>query len=512
VADRLEAHFRALAKALNAIVIGSKALAGASIGALCGLCLVAPLRLAGHATPGRALGAFFALVLGGSIVGVARAFPRRLDSAGAALWLDGRVGGAELFSAALFASGRGACGGFDARIVAQAEAELPRVQALRPPRRRVTRACSVATIAILAGAFASVLISPIAPRRVSGLASALERSSSDGVSAAFAGPAPDRDARSAAAIARELFPGDRDLAALAERAIAEGKAEALDSLLKRARVGLESAKAKTKDPIERKRISEEEERLAAAAEDANPKRRGVARQADPDRASSESDEADSKAAKSSAANSEDSGKNEGEDSEDGSAEAESESDSRSGGGSGNSREDGADGEGTAKKGSKSGAGSTPKDLEPSDKDGEGAERGGKGADKGGTEAPSSAPPESGGVGRPGSSSGGLMSARKVVPRATGSDAIIAEDSRVPYSEYALPGLDPRAPTSASVKLAAKSSESTIARFEAPLEFGDSVRAYFLRLAEEASRRGKAIETVMGNSAPNAASPNEGGSE
>jgi hypothetical protein len=185
-----------------------------------------------------ALLVWLALAGAGSVIAALAARRRRLDSPDAARWLDERLGGRDLVSAAHGCLDGTADPEFAGRLAAQAAALLRRSAPRRPgfyPWRRLAGRGALASAALAASLSLALAWNPDAAtlaevaaggRNVSNLAAAAPGTGQS----APAAPAPAAGEQ-AARLADKLFPEDKRLAALAREALNSRDAAALDYLL-----------------------------------------------------------------------------------------------------------------------------------------------------------------------------------------------------------------------------------------------------------------------------------------
>jgi hypothetical protein len=249
---------------LNALIATHRALAWAAPASLAAGLLAALLRALGFSLGAYALLA--CLTAAAAAAGALRSRKAFLDEAGAARWLDESLGECGLISAALDGLERGGEGRFDPAIAEAAEALLPRAARLRGPMGPLLRRAAIAAAALALGAYMVFLSAPLesstAARRErgarAGTGAGQERRTAAKAVLEEGGPA-------AADFASSLFPDDRRMATLVERALREGRLDDLRELLKAAGLELDSKIARSIDELERKKLTKEKERLGEAA-------------------------------------------------------------------------------------------------------------------------------------------------------------------------------------------------------------------------------------------------------
>lgn len=456
-----EALPSALARArsrLNAVISLHRALAWSAPTAIAAGLATAALRMAGV----RAAGFFLwsLAVAAGAAAGYAAARRSRVDAAGTARWLDERLGDGELLSAALVCVGRGSSEPFDAEIVERAEALIPAASALRPTAGPLAKRAAIAAAACAVGAYLVFLAAPLSiggdSRRAAAAAAAGDAET------AIAAALSDADGATAEAFASSLFPDDKRLATLAERALREGRIDDLADMLKTADLEYESRISRAVGEPERKKLADERQRIQEAAS-------AIAMR-----------------------------------------------NLEGGAGEGHSRGEGGAADGAGQRGDPffgdprsgdrglAGSGGTPSGkgsgggsyaglaTRPGDR---GATAGpGPGGDPGAAESEA-------GKGGSGSSGGGLGGGGpgfgagsgeegdwgRIEPLASGKKVVIEPSKEAPFFELVLPGQAASSPIAGLIPDSRRSAESAMARESVPLEYEDFVRSYFLSLSKGESR-------------------------
>lgn len=240
---------------LNAVVCAAACLDWAWKAALAGTVLVLPLRFLGLGWQGAALWAI--LVATAALYGYLRSLPRRLDSARAARWLDERYGDGELLSAAVVCLERECSGAFDAPVLESAQAfaagaALPKLR-LRPFVVKASWA-SALCLACLAAILLAQPARPRAPRSLSGLEG---RSSIDEILENAAARPDSFQGEEARDLAYQLFPRDKRMASLVERALRDGRIDDLRKLLERAERDFNKRLDEAKSELDRQAAAEE---------------------------------------------------------------------------------------------------------------------------------------------------------------------------------------------------------------------------------------------------------------
>lgn len=263
--EGLLSTLRAARARLNAAIVAYRAFSWAAPSAIAAGLLVALLRAAGLGTPAFPL--WGGLVILGAAAGAAKAWKSRIDESEAARWLDERIGGEEILSAALACLGRGSAGLFDEQIIREAELLAPRASSLRASPRPLARRAAVAALACAIGAYAVFVSAPNGNMA----AKAREAAPAGGRIAAASAKAADgafaRDGgKTASAFASSFFPDDKRLATLAERAILEGRLDDLRDMLRSADREYGSKIARALGEAERERLTRDRERIREAAD------------------------------------------------------------------------------------------------------------------------------------------------------------------------------------------------------------------------------------------------------
>lgn len=263
---RLEAILKRYQASLNRRIVTSGALRWASRAAIVSAVVIAALLLAGWSFA--PLPPWAALTLSGSLWGAFRALRRRLDSVETARWLDAKYGNGELISAALFCAGRGKQGPFDSTVMERARAFIDAAPTVRPARRIIAKqaAFTLAALMILPLGLAVLPIPRPNPsasgdgRAVAPLADNSDKPAGDA--------SGELDERSPDSIARNLFPDERRLAAIAERMIREGRLDDLKDILNRAELDYRDRIKRANSALERSRLTEELEQFQQSGREA----------------------------------------------------------------------------------------------------------------------------------------------------------------------------------------------------------------------------------------------------
>jgi hypothetical protein len=460
--DSLKPALRRARLRLNAVIVAHRALAWAAPAAVASGLAVAGLHALGAEAAGLALWA--ASVLACAAIGAWRAWRSRVDDAGAARWLDERLGDEELLSAALVCLGRDAAGRFDEAIVAGAQALIPRASALRASPRPLVKRAAIAAAACAIGAYLVFLSSPLsgsqAGTRARGQGGSVAAAEVSAAEESAASALDSGGGAAAAAFAQSLFPSDRRQATLAERALREGRLDDLKDMLKAANLEYESKLSRPVGEAERKKLASERERIQATARAIDTRMLGAG--AGFGRAPGER------------------GQGQGQGREGGGPDSEALA----------AESPGAEGPEAGKPGEKGGA--------------ESAERGQ--GDRGGNEGrpggPGGLPGSGGGSGGdlPGVGSGGSGRASRGgsgygsgegagegrgpgEPAASAERLVIEPSKKASFFEVVLPGQESSRPIASLVPDSRRSAESAMSREGVPLEYEDFVRSYFMSLSQ-----------------------------
>jgi hypothetical protein len=209
----------------------------------------AVLKIAGR--EGYAIFAFILLLVFGALIGAVKGFRSRMGTTDTARWLDERLGDDEVFCAALVCIERGRTGRFDETVIQEALSLAPRAAKVRIPILPTVKKSSIAFAASIAGVLALMLIRPFETSYTN--TRMAERSAAEASQNRNSAALSENEiAASAAALASSIFPGDKRMATLAERALREGRMEDFRNILKGANI-------ESTQQIERK-ISELEKR------------------------------------------------------------------------------------------------------------------------------------------------------------------------------------------------------------------------------------------------------------
>jgi len=406
---------------LNALIALHRALAWAAPSAIAAGILVASARALGMAAAGFPL--WSGLALTGAAAGAFASRKAFMSEGAAARWLDSRLGDEELLSAAIACARRGREGPFDSAIAEKAEELLPRAVALKAPRGPMAGRAGIAAICFLAGAYLIFLAGGTAALAKAKVRAEGERGSAERASSI----ASAREGSGPSAFASALFPGDRRMAKLTERALREGRLDDLRDLLKAAGLDIDAKLAGSPTESERKKLAQDRERIGDAA-------KAMAMAA--------------RASGGGAGGNPSGGSEEGGDRAPGSQGVSPNADSRA---------------------SLSAASSELRS--PAGPEGGGEGKGASGA---------------GAAGR-GSGSGPEGDWGAIKPTAGKGSLAIAAPKDPAFFELVLPGSEAAAPISGLAPSSRKSAEAAMAREGLPLEYEDFVRSYFLSLSKGDSR-------------------------
>jgi len=433
--DEILSTIAAARSRLNLAIVAHRALAWAAPSAAAAALVAAVLRLAGLGAAGLLLWA--GLLAVGAALGAARGLSARMSTADAARWLDERLGKDELLSAALVCVARGRSGRFDDEVLAKAEGQAALAAGIRPPLRPIARKAALALAAATACALALALVGPLDPYYSDGGAPGRRAAASREARAkAAASEAEAREA--AAALAATLFPNDKRMATLAQRALREGRLDDFRDILKGSDVDLSSRIDRTVSELEKKRLTRERDRLRDAASSLMASAASDDERGDGERGEGSGD-------------GEGGPGDQGDDYFLGGRGAPGPDERRSGGGSL------ADGSGGAEEGGTGAVGSE----EP----GEGDSRGGSGGSGWGT------------------GSGSPRSWGDIAPKAGKDAASLDLTDDASFFELVLPGEGAAAPLASVVPGSLRSAESAMSREGVPLEYRDFVRSYFMALSK-----------------------------
>jgi hypothetical protein len=418
---------------LNAVIALHRAFAWAAPSAVAAGILVATARTLGIAAAGYPLWA--ALVLIGAAAGALASRKSFTSEESAARWLDSRLGDEELLSAALACRRSGSEGRFDSALAERAEVLLPIAASVKVPRAPMAKRGGIAAVGLLFGAYfiflsgtarAPVGEAAARPREQAGLDSAEK--------AATAASALKEGGPVAAAFASALFPGDKRMARLTERALREGRIDDLRDLLKAAGLDIDAKLAGSVAENERKSLARDRERLGDAA-----KALALAMAA--------------------------------------TASASGEGGAPSTGGS---TREGGGGQGGASPRAPGAQGMSPNAENGGPESGAGGARG----EAGGSGSAGLAAPGGKGYGS-GAGSEGDWGAVKPASK-TGSVAIAAPKDPS-FFELILPGSDAASAVAGLAPASRRSAEAAMTREGLPLEYEDFVRSYFLSLSQGESK-------------------------
>jgi hypothetical protein len=431
---------------LNAAIAFHRALAYAAPVALAAGLILAALKALGVAGPLFAVWAL--LAASGAAAGAIASRRSRMDEARTARWLDARLGDEEILGAALSCARREKPGRFDPAILEKADLLLPEAAAIKIPRRPMLKRSVIAAAALAIGAYAVFLSSyaqagssAVAKRAVSGAAGG-ESSSSSSLSQSLS-----EDGKAAADFAASLFPEDRRMANLVERALREGRFDDLAELLKSAGLELDSKLSRAVGEMERKKLTRQRESVDAASSALSMESRNSASQGKGRSGSrggtAEDEESDSAGEDSQAPN------------------------ARSGGSQGRGGEPGGAGEKSPQGGG----------------DYASADRGGGMDGPEGAGGPGAGSKSSKGSLGMGQGSGDEADWGEITPLAGKEKATIPSSPDASFFELVLPGSGASAPISRLAPSSRKSAEAAMAREELPLEYEDFVKSYFITLSQ-----------------------------
>jgi len=458
VADRAAALIRQTRAALSAAQTAWGAAGWAAVAAPLAAAAAFSARRLGWVSPRAGLLLWALAALAAACAGAARAFRRRIDRAGAALWLDQSLDDGELFSAALVCLERPQARSFDAELLERAEALAESVARPRPARGALALRLAAAAAALCL----SFLFLKSADSTGTAARSAAASPVADAAREAAAGSASfGADARpSPKELARSLFPNDARLAGLAEQAIREGKLDAIGDLVAKADAELAVRSAESGGGEQRNRLEAERERLKAAARAAveDSPREGGAREAAPE-------EADERGG-------EEQGQEQGE------------------AGSGQAGEAGGD-EGVRDDDGSGGGGEGEQRTEPDGRSPPGgAGRGGADQDSPNADSRGRSHP---GDARPGTGAGSPRSWGRIEGLAEGPEITLPADPRASLFDYLMPAGGPEASLSGRIEAAARSAEAAASREDLPWEYGEWIKSYFLALTKAAAEVDRARE-------------------
>jgi hypothetical protein len=429
---------------LNAAILAHRALAYAAPVALAAGLLVAAARALGLDAAGYALWA--SLTAAGAAAGAFAARARLLDDAGAARWLDGRLGDDELLSAALDCAKRPSAGRFDGEILESAGRLLPAASEQRPPIGPLAKRAAIAAFCLAAGSYAIFLSSYAEAAPGEAAARGGSDSAESSTRASSIAEALERGGSAASDFASSLFPEDKRMATLVERALREGRIEDLGDLLKTAGLELDSKLQSSAEETERKKLAGQKERLSEASSELALAERSAREASQAERQNRE------KNGKSGAPGS-------------------------TGRGSAVPGSGGEDREGSGPTGRSQAPGSaSSREAEGSGAEGEAGEPGGS------RESAAGAQGGRGGKGF-GSASGNAGDWGPIRPEAGPEQALIAASQEASPFELVLPSSSSSIPLGEIAPSSRKSAEAALAREELPLDREDFVKSYFLSLSQ-----------------------------
>jgi hypothetical protein len=452
---------------LNSIIQAAASFDWAWKAALGGALVILPLRFLGLGKEGVLV--WVLLVGGAALAGYLRSLPKRLDSARTARWLDERFQSEELLSAALVCMDREGSGRFDGEILEFAEAFAAGAPKPKIPLKSFIIKASWVSALCIACLIVLVLAGPARSRR-GGELSTLEKANSISKLLDNAAALPDSfQGKEAKDLAYQLFPRDKRMASLIERALKDRRIDDLRKLLERAERDFDKRMEKAKSDLERQSIGEE---LASFQQSV---KRGLG-------GGDNTAEGQGEAEPGSEASD---GKGQDQANPEGSAQDENMSpDSQPGDGS---QTEGLPGDG-ADQGSSGRAGKQDPSAEPGQGQGQG--RGGRSAGSGKTPLDEK---EMQGPGDPGS---GKSGSSKVAGTGSGAGVMksdgrsasektleIGGDDKDQAREMVLPEHPGEGTLSAPDFDAKRSSESVLSRKDLPLEYREFAKSYFIRLTE-----------------------------
>ncbi len=420
--DRMLRLIESSRSRLNLAIVAHRALAWALPSAAAAGFVSIILALAG--AEGAALPAWACILLAGALAGAFRARKSLMGSRDAARWIDERLDDEELFSAALACVERGRSGRFDDAVLEKASGRLEPASALRPPLRPTARKAAFALAAAAASLIAALLARPLDPYGSGEGSSSAAAQAAREPGAASASSEADR-ASVAAALAASIFPEDKRMATLAERALREGRMDDFRDILKGADIESSSMIDRAVNELEKRKLTRDD-----------PSRDGA----------SGLDELAM-------------GESEGMTSPGGGAQ---------GGDGGPDRRDGpgSEGFGPSPEGGLPGG---PDGGQPQGGSGDGESRGGESRGSG-SEASTEGAGESFDWG-------------ELEARAEGGKLALKEADASSFFELVLPGEGASAPASMMLPSSARAAESAMSREGVPLEYLDFVRSYFTALSK-----------------------------
>jgi hypothetical protein len=447
---------------LNAAIALHRALAWLAPASIAAAILVAAARALaiGPVEGSLCFGIWAALSLAGFAAGALISRSAFLDDEGAARWLDERLDDGEILAAALCCLGRGAVlgasrgaeGGFDEAVVARAEEALPRAAEARPSGKPLARKALRSLAALAIGAYLVFLAGTAELPRYAQSARAKSGASAERGAASKSSAmeaAIEEGGKAASDFASSLFPGDRRMATLTERALREGRLDDLRELLKAAGLEVDAKIAGSLSENERKKLAREREKLS-----------------------------DAESSLSLAAASGLAGK-----------------DGRRGGGgdSGGDRPGGAYPPGAygspygVPGGSARGGGRAPGPGQGGTGPGQGGVADGSSSHGAGAGAGGSVGPVGDGKSGWGTGSGSEGDWGEIEPLEGSGEMTIAASKDPGFFELVLPGSDAARPVSELAPSSRKSAEAAMSREGLPLDYEDFVRSYYLQLSKGESR-------------------------
>jgi hypothetical protein len=442
---------------LNAVIALHRALSWAAPSAVASGILVAASRVLGLHAAGFVLWA--ALSLAGAVAGALASRASFLGEEGAARWLDERLGDDELLSAAVACLRRGSEGRFDEDIALKAEGLLPRAAGIKAPRGPLAKRAATAAAAFAIGAYLLFLSGTTTAALDARTARArLDAGRSPASKAATAASALGEGGKAAADFASSLFPDDKRMATLTERALREGRIDDLRGILKAAGLDLDTKLAGHLTETERKKFAGESARLGdamqalALAAQAQAMRKGGAP---------------------------------GNDKTPRDAEGMQGGGGTWGPGSRPWNPDSAPGGGNGP-GGNSRRGPGAQGRSPNAGPGEGEGSGGGEGRNGEAAAGSGGAAGKGGKGY-GVGSGAEGDWGSIKPASGKGRMDIAEPKNPAYFELVLPGKEASSPVSSLAPGSGRSAEAAMSREGLPLEYEDFVRSYFMALSKGESR-------------------------
>ncbi len=220
--------------------------------------IAAALRVFGAASS--VYGLWATLSLMSALAGLFAARRSLLDERAAARWLDRRLGAHQLLSAAQTCIRRPEGGRFDQAIIEQAVGLVSRAEAIKPPLRQSYKKLGLAAAAAALGAYA-ILLAAAADFSAFEKADAWTESGAPLIEAAAAAIA--EGGSSASDFASAIFPDNKRMATLAERALREGRFDELLELLDTAGMELDIDLERELNELERRKLTRDRTALTS---------------------------------------------------------------------------------------------------------------------------------------------------------------------------------------------------------------------------------------------------------